>query len=142
MSRFLPSIAALAGALALAATASAADLTVTLEGVEARGGPLYISLQTEDQFMKEEAIAGDRTEAPQAGNLTYTLSVPAGKYALVVWHDDNGNGEFDRQEDGQPLDGWAMSHSADLRGFPTFAAVSVDVPESGAAITEPMIYGR
>lgn len=142
MSRFLPSIAALAGAIAIAATASAADLTITLEGVEARGGTLYVSLQSEGQFMKEEAIAGQQTPVPEAGNLTYTLSVPAGKYALVVWHDDNDNGEFDRQEDGQPLDGWAMSRSAELRGFPAFADVSVDVPESGAAITEPMIYGR
>ncbi len=134
-------------ALALAAStlalgASAAEVAITLTGVEARSGPLYVSLQSEDQFMREEAAAGIKINIPATGSPTYTLDVPAGDYALVVWHDDNGNGQFDRADNGEPLDGWAMSHGSELQGFPSFEMVRFEVSETGAAITEAMTYGR
>ncbi len=142
MNHITPALTGLIAALALAGTATAAEITVTLDGVEARGGTLYVALQTEDQFMKEEAIAGEKQDAPGSGSHTFTFDVPAGQYSLSVWHDDNGNGEFDRMEDGQPLDGWAMINGTELRSFPTFAAVSIDVSDAGASITEPITYGR
>ena len=54
----------------------------------------------------------------------------------------NSNGIFDRTEAGMPLDGWAMINGSKLTGFPTFDFVSIDVPESGAAITESIVYSR
>ncbi len=142
MNHIAPTLTGLIVALALAGTATAAEIIVTLDGVEARGGTLYVALQTEDQFMKEEGIAATLKEAPDAGSHTFTFDVPAGQYSLSVWHDDNGNGEFDRMESGQPLDGWAMINGTELRSFPTFAAVSIDVTDTGASISEPITYGR
>lgn len=142
-----PHLTRMACTLALAAatftlSASAAEVTITLTGVQARNGPLYVALQSEDQFMQEAATAATQTDVPAKGSLTYKLDVPAGNYALVVWHDDNGNGVFDRAENGIPLDGWAMSRSAELQGYPSFEMVSLEVPETGAAISENMTYGR
>ena len=135
-------ITAIATALALVGVVSAAEVTINVDGVEARGGTLYVALQTEAQFMKEEGISGTLLEAPEAGTATFTLNVPAGRYALAVWHDENGNNVFDRMEDGQPLDGWAMINGSKLTGLPTFDFVSIDVPEEGAEITETIVYGR
>lgn len=132
-------------ALILAASATAAHagtLTFTAENVEARGGTLYVGVQTEDQFMQWDGIAGDKIETPTAGSHTMTFDLPAGDYAVSVWHDLGGDGEFDRTETGMPLDGWAMINGAKLRGAPTFDAVKISVPETGASASESVIYPR
>lgn len=133
----------LLSAIVLSGGASAATLTIELEGVEARGGSLYISVQTEAQFMKDEGTAGEIVDAPQAGTFSATYDVPEGRYAVSIWHDDNGNGSFDTGGPfGMPEDGWAMHNSAALLGPPTFEATSVEVTSDGAIISEKMIYGR
>ena len=38
-----------------AGAAQAGDVTVTLTGVQARGGTVYVTLQTEGQFMQRPA---------------------------------------------------------------------------------------
>lgn len=74
-----PFAALIAATLAMAGAASAAVLTVTLDGIEARGGKLYVSVQTEDQFMKEDGVAGEIPEAPEAGTKTLSFDLPEGR---------------------------------------------------------------
>lgn len=129
-------------ALLLAGGAQAASLTVDLSGVEARGGKLYISVQTKDQYQKKEGL-GDVVDSPSAGNHSFTYEVPEGRYAVSIWHDDNSNDIFDvGGQYGMPQDGWAMHNGLKLRAAPTFEDVSVLVTESGASVTEKMTYGR
>ena len=136
------SLSNLVTALFLAGGAHAATLTVDLSGVEARGGKLYISVQTKDQYQKKEGI-GDVIEAPEAGDHTYTYDVPEGRYAVSIWHDDNANDVFDvGGKYGMPQDGWAMHKGMELRSAPTFELVSVDVTAAGATVSEKMTYGR
>lgn len=138
----LVTLAALTGsALALCAAAQAAPLSVTLDGIEARGGTLFVSVQTEAQFTKEEGIAGEAVEAPEAGSRTFAFDVPEGAYAVSVWHDDDGDGEFTMGPSFMPLDGWAMS-GPPLQGPPSFEDVAVEVGEDGAEASMSMTYGR
>lgn len=125
---------------AVAAPAIAAPLTVTLEGVEDRGVPLYVGVQTEEQFMKWDGIAGKKIEAPSAGTVTVSFDLPEGEYSVSVWHDLNNNGKFDMTESGWPDEGYAMSNQSALRGPPTFDVVKVAVNANGAAITETLNY--
>lgn len=127
-------------ALAFAAPALAAPLTVTLNGVEDRGATLYIGVQTEAQFMKNEAVAGEKIDNAAAGTHTVSFDLPEGDYSVSVWHDLNGNGEFDRAESGMPNEGWAMSNGSGLRGEPSFSDVSVSVDGDGARVTETVRY--
>lgn len=127
-------------ALVGAGAAQAGDVTVTLTGVQARGGQLLISLQTREQFMQPTGL-GEIVQNPTAGTTTVTFrDVPAGDYAVSVLHDQNGDGQMQVSEIGIPTEGWAMSHGAELRGPPTFAQVKVAIPAAGAALTEPMFY--
>ena len=126
----------------LVGTAVAEPLELRIEGVEARGGTLLVSVQNEAEFMGETGIAGDVVEAPEAGTATFSFDVPPGDYAVTVWHDDNGNGQFDRAEIGYPLDGWAMSGTMPERRGPTFAEAAVRVPAGGGTTTVSMTYGR
>ncbi|HRH19411.1 MAG TPA: DUF2141 domain-containing protein [Brevundimonas sp.] len=133
-------LGALSMALVGAGAAQAGDVTVTLTGVQARGGQLLVSLQTREQFMQPTGL-GEIVQNPTAGTTTVTFrDVPAGDYAVSVLHDQNGDGQMQVSEIGIPTEGWAMSHGAELRGPPTFAQVKVAIPAAGAALTEPMFY--
>lgn len=133
-------LGALSMALVGAGAAQAGDVTVTLTGVQARGGQLLISLQTREQFMQPTGL-GEIVQNPTAGTTTVTFrDVPAGDYAVSALHDQNGDGQMQVSEIGIPTEGWAMSHGAELRGPPTFAQVKVAIPAAGAALTEPMFY--
>ncbi|MEQ8406424.1 MAG: DUF2141 domain-containing protein [Oceanicaulis sp.] len=129
-------IAASAAAL-LGAAAHAAPLTVSLNGVEG-GGPLYISVQSEAQFMQNTGVAGTIVQTPESGAHEFTFDVPPGAYAVSVWHDD-GNQIFDRAENGWPLDGWAMSGPMGA-GPPGFEDVAVTVGAEGGAVEMTMVY--
>lgn len=135
-------IAATSLAVLLAAgAASAGEVTVTLTGVQARGGSMLVSLQSRDQFMQRAMTAGTVRENPAAGTLTLTLpNVPEGEYALSALHDADGN--WTMTMDGQrPGEGWAMSRvGAELNRRPTFADAVVRVPAQGATITAAMVY--
>lgn len=133
--------AASLAALFTASAASAGDVTITLTGVQARGGSMLVSLQSRDQFMQRAMTAGTIRENPAAGTVTLTLpNVPAGEYALSALHDADGNWTMTMQ-DGRPGEGWAMSRiGAELDHRPTFDEAVVRVPAEGAAITAAMVY--
>ncbi|WP_260483378.1 DUF2141 domain-containing protein [Sphingomicrobium flavum] len=134
----------IAGAALVAAVspALAGDVTVTLEGVRAGAGPLYVALQTEEQFMGDASVAGTLVDNPDSDRVSVTLSdVPSGAYGLAVWHDIDRDGQFGMGPMG-PTDGWAMIGGASMRGEPTFAQASFTVDEDGATLVETMIYPR
>ena len=135
------SLAAVA-ALSLTAPAMAEDVTVTLTGVEARGGVLLASLQTRGEFMQASAAYADRIERPAAGTLRLTFrNVAPGDYALAVLHDEDSNGQM-KLNGYMPAEGWAMLNGDALRGPPTFDLVKFTVSASGADISVPMTYPR
>jgi uncharacterized protein (DUF2141 family) len=140
MTRFATIAAALA--LALPAAAQAGAVSVDLSGLRA-GGTLYVQLQTRAQFMGADRAAGQIVRAPTAGTLSLDLGeVPAGDYAVTVWHDDNGNSRFDVDARGAPADGWATVHAAELRGRPTFDQVRLAIPAQGMRVPLTLQYGR
>jgi len=129
-------------AFSFAAPAMAEDVTVTLTGVQARGGVLLAALQTEGQFMQPAGAYGERITNPTAGVLRLTFrDVAPGDYALSVLHDEDTDGQM-RMNGYMPAEGWAMINGDALRATPTFDQVKFTVTASGAAITVPMSYPR
>ncbi|MBV7255647.1 DUF2141 domain-containing protein [Pacificimonas sp. WHA3] len=132
----------LACASAITLPSGAADLTVNIDGVRDAPGKLYVSLQTQSQFMKDEGAYGVMIDSPAAGVSSPTVTgIAPGTYAITVWHDDNDNGEFDMGERG-PLDGWAMIGGTSMRAEPTFAQTSLTIGEADESVSVVMIYGR
>jgi uncharacterized protein (DUF2141 family) len=141
--KFAARTALVALALALTAGAAAAgEVRVTLTGVKAKPGQILATLQTEGQFMKGEGAYSALAPAPAAdGSVTLVFpNVAPGAYAFSAMHDENGDYQMQREENGYPKEGWAMSKGAALRGPPTFAAVKIDVGATALTLTEPMIY--
>lgn len=136
------SLAAVAAAC-LAGPAFAGDVTLTLTGVEARGGVLLASLQTQGQFMQAAAAHGDRVIDPAAGTVRVTFrNVAPGDYAVTVLHDVDADGRM-KMNGYMPGEGWAMINGETLRATPTFDQVKFTVPASGdVQLTVPMSYPR
>jgi uncharacterized protein (DUF2141 family) len=126
-------------AFAAPAFAQTADVTVTLTGVEARGGHILASLAGPNTFMRGQPEHGVKADVV-AGTVTLTFKdVPAGDWALMVMHDENENDQFD-MNGYMPAEGYAFSNlTGPLMGMPTFAAHKIAV-SGDAAITAPMIY--
>ena len=134
-------LALAAAAVAGAAPAFAGDVTVTVTGVQARGGDLLVGLQTRDQFLKHEGVYGERVSNPPAGTRTFTLhDVAPGDYSITALHDADGNKDM-TMANGRPGEGWGMLHGETLRAVPTFDQVKFTVPASGdLALTVAMEY--
>lgn len=128
---------------ALAGPALTGDVTVTLTGVEARGGALLAALQTQDQFLQPAGAYGDIVRDPQAGTVRVTFrNVTPGDYSFSALHDADGDGQM-KMEGAMPAEGWGMVNGDTLRGPPTWDQVKFTVPASGdVALTVPMSYGR
>ena len=126
---------------AIAAPALAADVTVTLHGVQARGGEVKAVLNTPATFMRgadyTAVVSGDTS-----GDVVITFhDVAPGEYALMVMHDANGNDRFDMGPTGMPQEGFAFSNKGQpLMGMPTFQGLKFTVGPDGAVLSEPMTY--
>ena len=143
MKRVGLSLAALLIGAGLASAALAADVTVTLTGVQPQGGKVLVSLQSDGEFMKPEGRFGAIADGSTAGAATVVVhNVPPGEYAVMVLHDADGDMQMAREANGRPKEGWAMSGHMPSGRKPTFDEVKVVVPDAGTAVTLPMIYPR
>lgn len=138
----LKTLAVCAFALSTAAApAMAGDVTLTIDGVQARGGQLLVGLQSRDQFLKPAGDHGQIIENPRAGTHTVVLrNVPAGDYSVSVLHDADDDGQM-KLAGGMPAEGWTMLNAETLRAAPTFEQVKFSAPQSGAvSLRASMIY--
>lgn len=131
--------AALAATLLAAGAAQAGDVTVQLTGARAGGGKVYATLYSRETFMR--AGGQHATVDPASGVVTVTFhDVPAGDYAFMAYHDENGDGQMGRTPMGMPSEGWAMSNAERLMGPPTFDVLKFAVGAAGASLSTPLIY--
>ena len=143
MSHFKTMLAAIGLIAATATPALAGDVTLTLEGVQASPGALYVSLQTQADFMQPRGSYGEIIKAPEAGTRIITMKdVKPGEYAISVWHDIDSDNKFTAAANGKPLDGWTMVNAEALRGTPKFDEVKLVVPADGKALTLKMYYAK
>lgn len=135
-------VAAIAALSCLAAApAFAGDVTVTLNGVQARGGRLLAALQTQGQFLQPAGAYGEMVQDPVAGTVTLTFrDVRPGDYSLSVLHDADNDGQM-KMDGSRPGEGWAMVHGDALRAAPTWDQVKFTVPATGdVSLNEAMHY--
>ena len=79
-------------------------------------------------------------EVTQAGNETYAFAIPAGEYAVSIWHDTDNDERFSMDENWVPTDGWGMSGTSSADKQPRFDEVKIAIASSGTSVRIPMIY--
>lgn len=140
MKRVGLSLAALLIGTGVASAAMAADVTVTLTGVQPQGGQMLVSLQTRDQFMKPAGAAGAMGPAETGTQVLTVKDVAPGDYAVMVMHDADNNWTMNMGPDHKPAEGWGMSGHAPDNRKPTFDDVKFTVPADGGAVTVALVY--
>ncbi|AXW64758.1 hypothetical protein CJO94_17345 (plasmid) [Ralstonia solanacearum] len=129
--------ARLAGAalalLQLGATASAATLTVTVEGARSRQGTVRAALfRDAAHWLKPDDAARASVAALDSvtgDSVTFVYAdLSAGRYALSVFQDANGDGKLDTNPAGLPIEPYGFSRDVRGRfGPPSFDDAAIDV---------------
>jgi uncharacterized protein (DUF2141 family) len=134
MRHFHRTLAAAAIAFGLADPAAAADLALTVDGFpSAEGFAMITAYDTADAMRAQTGIVGVRVRlsGPES---RVTLDLPPGRYALVAFHDRNGDGKLDRNLLGMPTEAYGFSNNAQANmGPPSFEDAAVTIAASGTA---------
>jgi uncharacterized protein (DUF2141 family) len=120
---------ALGAALLAVGSAQAFDLTVeVLNAKSAQGTVSGAIFGSEADWLKDgQASQGAREPAAARTVLVYR-NLPAGRYAVSVFHDENGNGKLDTNPAGIPIERYGFSRDArGMMGPPAFADAAVDL---------------
>lgn len=127
--------AALALAAALAAPARAGDLDVSIREARSQSGQFQVALVDADGYAGSAAPVAARVLVP-TGDVTRVsfASVPAGRYALMVIHDENGNGRLDTNLVGMPVEGHGFSNNPAVMRRPTFDEAAFDITADALAL--------
>ncbi len=131
---------ALLGALLASAGVSAATLQVKIDGVASAKGQLRVAVCDEASFLKKCTL-GAQVPA-RAGSVTVDVpAVPAGSWAVMVYHDENDNGKLDRDQMGIPTEGYGFSNGATAKyGPPQFKQAAVAVGAGTAQVQINLQY--
>lgn len=128
----------------LATPGVAADLTVTVSGVKATPAPTTIrmALYNDAKSFRHEPQALQVISVPAAeGSVSGVFhNIAPGRYAVLAYHDENGNGKLDLLLGMFPSEGWGLSNDPSVLGPPGFDASAFDVAEPGGQLTMPLHY--
>src|SRR5579863_6610922 len=124
--------------------ASKTWLRVTVEGVHSSKGQVAITLYSDDPsrfLVHHGAIYVGRVQAV-SGNTSGCIYIPRpGVYVVAIYHDENGNGTFDRTSLGLPAEGYGFSNNPPtLLGLPSFRSVRLNIEHSGMAAHIRLTY--
>lgn len=121
------------------------ELTVVAQGLRSDEGSLgVIVFPSREGWPHDYELSFVRRGVPaRTGDLEVVFpSVPPGRYAIVITHDENGNKRLDRSPSGRPKEGWGMSNNPKGRlQTPAFSKAAVEV-DCGDRIEIRMRYRK
>ena len=130
-----PALAAIALMSGLSAWANAAELTLEIDPVVATTGTLQIALYDNEAGFRKQAVRSLKL-APVAGLMKVVIDqLPPGDYAVMLFHDVNGNDKLDANLMGIPKEPWGGSvGSKAMFGPPSWNDARFALPEAGTTI--------
>lgn len=140
----LPIQGLLLGCLLAAGHAKADDsrLVVNLLGVRDATGNLRASLYREPDTFRKEDKAVQVVSLPAAkgdAKLVFT-GLPAGRYAVMAYHDDNLDQKLNLRFGMFPTEGYGLSNNPKVMGPPKFADSAFDLTGPETAINIKLAY--
>jgi uncharacterized protein (DUF2141 family) len=149
-------LAVVVGLLFLAWPALAGELRVTIDGLRSSEGTLLIGLYNsaesfsraidlsdKEGFLNDPyRVAGVALMANEAMKGGVVLSnLKPGRYAVIVFHDENGNGRLDKNFWGVPTEPYGFSNDAQgILGPPKFEDAAMTLDGGDTAIVVRLIY--
>jgi len=122
------------------AAAQRPKVTVRLLDIASGKGNLLVSLCDQATFMRRCALS--RIVAAKRGSVNVTFSdVKPGRYAVMAFHDEDGDGRLGRTSIGAPSEGWGASRDAKgVAGAPSFEQAAITVTANGAVVPIHLTY--
>ncbi len=118
MTRTSSLIALIAASFVAAPLASAADLTVSVEGIADAKGSIMLGLFDEATYNGDGAVNGANLVV-EGTSVTATFEgLEPGEYAIRLYHDVNADGEMNTNPFGMPTEPYAFSNDAKGRFGP------------------------
>lgn len=124
--------------------AGTSKLTVHVVGVRSTQGNVTITLYP-DNKRKFLAKSGKmlRVRVPAASTVRACVWLSPANYAVAVYHDADGDHDFDRTMVGMPAEGFGFSNNPDTRiGLPPLSAVRFKLSAGDGSVTIQMRYLR
>ncbi|MDR6841777.1 DUF2141 domain-containing protein [Pseudoxanthomonas sacheonensis] len=123
-------------ALLAGGPAFAGDLTVKLHGVRAQTGLIKAAVVDSQEAWNGKAAPVQADGVPaQADEASFTFKdLKPGSYAVMITHDENGNGKLDTNVLGMPLEGYGFSNNPQVMRKPTWDEARFEITATGAAI--------
>jgi uncharacterized protein (DUF2141 family) len=121
----------------------AAELAVTVKGVRSDKGAIMAQLLKADPAKGTATQAAATMQAAKTGTVELLFgNLQPGDYAVMIFHDENGNGKMDSNLIGIPTEGYGFSNEAKGSfGPPKFSAMKVTISTDGRVTTiAPMTY--
>ena len=117
-------------ALAISTTADAAHLDIEVTGVDSDRGYVRVAVCTRATFTTKHCPFSAYISA-QTGTVTIHMDdIPAGRYAVQAYHDEDGNGQLRRGLLGIPVEAIGFSRDARVRlSAPAFEDAAIDILE-------------
>jgi uncharacterized protein (DUF2141 family) len=120
----------------------AAALTVAVEGVHPGPGSIRVALYANaDSFRREDRALRVLTVPANSSAVSVTFSdIPAGRYAVLAYHDANDNKKLDLVMGMFPDEGWGLSNDPSVIGPPRFEPSAFDIGEPTATTLVRLHY--
>ena len=119
------------------------DVTVVVENLRNGDGDVRVALWSRaDGFTEPDAAVAEAGQKAHQGQVAFTFKgLTPGLYAIASFHDENGNGSFDRTFLGLPKEGLGFSNGARIfLGPPTFDAAAVEVAGAAPVLVVKLQY--
>lgn len=125
---------AMIGLLAAVTGASAADLNLTVTGIQGNEGRVRVAIYNNSEHFLDETYALTlREKVAREGNVTLQLQgFPAGQYAVFAYHDSNKNRRFDRRLWLIPAEGYGLSNNPPVSESVDFANGEFEISEDNS----------
>jgi len=119
----------------------AADLEVTVQATRGDAGQIKLMLFEREEGFRKEDRARQVLALPAGGTpIGVFRDLPPGRYAVVVYHDENGDGQLNLRFGMFPKEGYGLSNAPKLAGPPKFKDAAFNLPEQGARIAIRLGY--
>ena len=133
MSRFIKQVLAAGLLCVFGLGGHAAELTVRLDNAPADGMLIFQVYDAADAFgdLRDPA---HQIAMPAVGEGVYRLdNIADGRIAVLVFHDENGNGVLDKNFIGIPRETLAISNNYQPKGPPSFSRASFELDDQQSA---------
>lgn len=118
-------------------------LRAHIVGMRSSDGKVHCTLFNSEAFPDDDSKAVKDLVVPikdQSAECDFEGLAP-GEYAIVIFHDENGNGDFDKNFLGIPKEGYAFSNNVKPKiSKPTFGQSKFDYKGGEQTVTIEMIY--